>query len=64
MFDELDELLDKLNSLLDRVLNGSTLDKMADVYAAMASKLETRGFSRDEVIQILSRQGGFNLNKS
>lgn len=59
----LKELLEELNGLLDFVLEGKTLDQMADVYAVMADKLQERGFSRSEVIKILSRQGGFTLNK-
>lgn len=57
------EMVDQLNGLLDEVLQGETLDKMADVYAAMAIKLEARGFSRAEVIEILSRQGGFKATQ-
>lgn len=53
------DVIEQMNDLLDRVLEGTTLDKMADVYAAMLDKLVERGFSREEAIEILSRQGGF-----
>jgi hypothetical protein len=46
MFQEIDKILDSL-------LDGHTLGKLADVYELMLINLESRGFSREEAIQIL-----------
>jgi hypothetical protein len=53
------DVIAQMNDMLDAVLEGETLDKMADVYKIMLDKLMERGFERAEAIEILSRQGGF-----
>lgn len=56
------DMINQVNDLLDKVLEGETLDKMADVYKVMLEKLMDRGFTRGEAVEILSRQGGFKAN--
>ena len=56
------DVIQQLNDMLDAVLEGETLDKTADIYAAMRDKLMERGFTRGEAVEILSRQGGFKAN--
>ena len=56
------DVIQQMNDMLDLVLEGETLDKMADIYATMLDKLVERGFTRDEAVEILSRQGGFKAS--
>lgn len=55
----LTDMLEQMNTLMDAVLEGDTLDKMADIYEAMRDKLIARGFTPEEAANILAHQGAF-----
>ena len=55
------DLIGQMDDMLDAILERELLDKTADVYKVMLDKMMDRGFSREEAIQIMARQGAVKM---